>query len=63
MSSGTFRIVSVKKESRTVPFVVPHLVLAKYKMPIKRGMVVESAERIRALNDDAFVFPVSLLGA
>ena len=38
-------------------------VLAKYKMPIERGMVIENAERVRALNDDAFVFPVSLLGA
>ena len=38
-------------------------VLAKYKMPVKRGMVIENAERMRTLNDDAFVFPVSLLGA
>ena len=37
-------------------------VLAKYKMPVMRGMVIENAERMRALNDDAFVFPVSLLG-
>ena len=38
-------------------------VLAKYKMPVKRGMVIENAERMRALNDEAFVFPISLLGA
>ena len=37
-------------------------VLEKYKMPIKRGMVIDNAEKIRALNDQAFVFPVSLLG-
>ncbi len=37
-------------------------VLEKYKMPIKRGMIIDNAEKIRALNDNAFVFPVSLLG-
>ena len=37
-------------------------VLEKYKMPIKRGMVIDNTEKIRALNDQAFVFPVSLLG-
>ena len=37
-------------------------VLEKYKMPIMRGMVIDNAEKIRALNDKAFVFPVSLLG-
>ena len=37
-------------------------VLAKYNMPIKQGMVIDNAEKIRVLNDDAFVLPVSLLG-
>ena len=37
-------------------------VLEKYNMPIKRGMVIDSAEKVRALNDSAFIFPVSLLG-
>ena len=37
-------------------------VLAKYNMPIKCGMIIDNAETVRALNDDAFVFPVSLLG-
>ena len=37
-------------------------VLEKYKMPIKRGMIIDNAEKVRALNDNAFVFPVSLLG-
>lgn len=37
-------------------------VLEKYKMPIMRGMVIDNAETVRALNDHAFVFPVSLLG-
>ncbi len=37
-------------------------VLTKYNMPIRQGMVIDNAEKIRVLNDDAFVLPVSLLG-
>ena len=37
-------------------------VLEKYNMPIMRGMIIDNAEKIRALNDDAFICPVSLLG-
>lgn len=37
-------------------------VLEKYNMPIKRGMVIDNAEKIHVLNDNAFIFPVSLLG-
>lgn len=37
-------------------------VLEKYNMPVKQGMIIDNTEKIRALNDSAFVFPVSLLG-
>ena len=37
-------------------------VLTKYNMPIRQGMVIDNAEKIRVLNDNAFVLPVSLLG-
>ncbi len=37
-------------------------VLEKYNMPIKRGVIIDNAEKVRALNDAAFIFPVSLLG-
>ena len=37
-------------------------VLEKYKMPIMRGMIIENTDKIRAINDRAFAFPVSLLG-
>ena len=37
-------------------------VLEKYKMPIRQGMIIDTTDKIRALNDNAFVFPVSLLG-
>ena len=38
-------------------------VLEKYKMPVMRGMVIDNADAVRAINDNAFSFPVSLLGA
>ena len=38
-------------------------VLQKYKTPIKRGMIIDNAKTMRAINEDAFIFPVSLLGA
>ena len=37
-------------------------VLTKYNMPIKQGVIIDNAEKIRVLNDEAFVMPVSLLG-
>ena len=37
-------------------------VLAKYNMPVMQGAVIDNAEKIRVLNDAAFVLPVSLLG-
>jgi len=37
-------------------------VLEKYKVPIMRGMVIDNTDAIRAINDEAFLFPVSLLG-
>lgn len=37
-------------------------VLEKYKIPIMRGMVIDNTDVIRAINDNAFYFPVSLLG-
>lgn len=37
-------------------------VLEKYKMPIKKGMIIDNTDKIRAINDYAFSFPISLLG-
>jgi len=37
-------------------------VLEKYNMPIKQGMVIANCEKVLALNEHAFIFPVSLLG-
>ena len=37
-------------------------VLEKYGMPVMRGMVIDNTDAVRAINDHAFYFPVSLLG-
>lgn len=37
-------------------------VLKKYNKEIKTGLVIESCEKIRALNENAWCFPVHLLG-
>ena len=37
-------------------------VLEKFGLPVMRGMVIENTDRVRAINDYAFAFPVSLLG-
>ena len=37
-------------------------VLEKYNLPIMRGMVIDNTDKVRALNENAFVFPVSMLG-
>ena len=62
VQGGVLYPVEIKKSLAPSKPTKNFKVLAKYKMPIERGMVIENTERIRALNDDAFVFPVSLLG-
>lgn len=37
-------------------------VLEKYKTPIKTGLVIDSCEKIRALTENSYCFPVHLLG-
>ena len=37
-------------------------VLKKYSQPVMRGMIIENTDKVRAINDDAFAVPVSLLG-
>lgn len=37
-------------------------VLKKFGMPVMRGMVIENTDKVRAINDYAFAFPVSLVG-
>ena len=37
-------------------------VLKKYKQPIKCGIVIDTCDKMRPVNDEAFYFPAYLLG-
>lgn len=54
--------VEIKKGSNPTKPTKNFSVLEKYKMPIMRGMVIESTDKIRAINEAAFAFPMSMLG-
>jgi len=54
--------VEIKKGVAVTKATKNFSVLGKYNMPIKRGMVIENTDRIRAINDYAFAFPISMLG-
>lgn len=54
--------VEIKKNVSPVKASKNFNVLEKYKKPVMRGMVIDNTDAIRAINDNAFYFPVSLLG-
>ena len=62
VKEGCLYPVEIKKSVSPSKATKNFKVLTKYNMPIMRGMIIDNAETVRALNDDAFVFPVSLLG-
>jgi len=37
-------------------------VLKKYKLPIRTGLVIDTTDKIRPINEDAYSYPVHLLG-
>ena len=37
-------------------------VLEKYKMPLGNGLVIDTCERIRAISENAFTYPIHILG-
>lgn len=63
VKDGALYPVEIKKGAAPSKPTKNFNVLEKYKMPIKRGMVIDNAEKVRALNEQAFIFPVSLLGS
>lgn len=38
-------------------------ILKKYHQPIRSGIVLDTCDKLRLLNDKAFVMPVGLIGA
>ena len=62
LKDGALYPVEIKKGIAPTKPTKNFSVLEKYKMPIKRGMVIDNTDAVRAINDNAFYFPVSLLG-
>lgn len=62
VKDGALYPVEIKKGISPTKPTKNFSVLEKYKMPIKRGMVIDNTDAVRAINDNAFYFPVSLLG-
>ncbi|MBR5339090.1 MAG: ATP-binding protein [Lachnospiraceae bacterium] len=63
VKDGVLYPVEIKKGVSPTKPTKNFSVLEKYKMPVMRGMVIDNADAVRAINDNAFSFPVSLLGA
>ena len=61
VQDGTIYPIEIKKGATPTKPTKNFDILAKYKMPIARGMVIENTDKIRAINEKAFAFPVSLL--
>lgn len=59
---GTICPIEIKKSSTPSRPTKNFSVLAKYRMPIQRGLVIDICDKIRPLNEDAYFYPVSLLG-
>ena len=62
VKDGAIYPVEIKKGKSPTKPTKNFNVLEKYKIPIMRGMVVDNTDAVRAINDKAFFFPVSLLG-
>lgn len=54
--------IEIKKNKAPTKPTKNFKVLEKYKMPIGKGMIIDSTDKIRSINDAAFTFPVSFLG-
>lgn len=63
VKDGVLYPVEIKKGVSPTKPTKNFSVLEKYKMPVMCGMVIDNADAVRAINDNAFSFPVSLLGA
>ena len=62
VNNGTIYPVEIKKGIAPSKPTKNFKVLEKYNIPIERGMVIDNADAIRAINENAFTFPISLLG-
>ncbi len=62
VKEGALYPVEIKKSIAPSKPTKNFRVLEKYNMPIMRGMVIDNEEKVRLLNDSAYIYPISLLG-
>ncbi|MBQ9001377.1 MAG: ATP-binding protein [Eggerthellaceae bacterium] len=63
VKDGAIFPIEVKKGISPVKPTKNFSVLAKYKMPVMPGLVIDSADKIRPINENAYTCPVGLVGA
>ena len=62
VQNGSICPVEIKKNSNPTKPTKNFSILEKYGQPVLRGMVIDTTDAIRAINDNAFTLPVSFLG-
>lgn len=63
LKDGAIYPIEIKKGVNPVKPSKNFRALAKYKMPVMPGLVIDSADRIRPINEEAYTCPVGLVGA
>ena len=61
VDSGSIYPIEIKKSTSPANPTKNFSVLEKYKLDIRPGLVIDTCDRIRAINEKAFDFPVYLL--
>lgn len=61
VDSGSIYPIEIKKSTSPANPTKNFSVLEKYKLDIRPGLVIDTCDRIRAINEKAFSFPVYLL--
>ncbi|MBR0137144.1 MAG: ATP-binding protein [Erysipelotrichaceae bacterium] len=63
VENGNIYPVKIKKNSAPNKPTKNFNVLSKYNQPIMPGLVIDNTDKIRPINENAYSFPVSLLGS
>ena len=62
VKQGAIYPIEIKKNNSPTKSTKNFSILEKYKMEIKPGLVVDTCDKIRPINDKAYFYPVSILG-
>ena len=61
VNAGDIYPIEVKKGIAPTKPTKNFNVLSKYKLNIKHGLIIDSCEKIRPINEKAYTFPIYLL--